>query len=52
MKRVVGFALFCMALGIILSFCIKTRFVEVVVVVGLMVIGFNMFISPGKGKNK
>ena len=46
MRRVIGFAMFCMAIGIIISFFLKTRFVEVLVVIGLLIIGYNMFTMP------
>ena len=46
MRRVIGFAMFCMAIGIIISFFLKTRFVEVLVVIGLLMIGYNMFTMP------
>ena len=48
MKRVTGFALFCVAIGIIVSFFIPNRFWEIVVIIGLMVIGYNMFTSGYK----
>lgn len=50
MKRVFGFALFCIAVGIIVSFFIPNRFWEIVVIIGLMVIGYNMFTSGCKCK--
>lgn len=46
MRRVIGFAMFCIALGIIISFFLKTRFVEVMVVIGLLIVGYNMFTMP------
>ena len=48
MKGVTGFALFCVAIGIIVSFFIPNRFWEIVVIIGLMVIGYNMFTSGYK----
>lgn len=50
MKRVIGFSLFCIALGILLSFFLPNRFVEVITIIGLMILGYNLFTAPGKGK--
>ena len=48
MKRVTGFAFFCVEMGIIVSFFVPNRFWEIVVIIGLMVIGYNMFTSGYK----
>ena len=50
MGRIVGFALFFIGIGIIFSVFLPNRFVEVLVVIGLLVLGYNLFTSPCKRK--
>lgn len=43
MKRVAGFALFFVALGIILSFLLPNTFVEVLVIILCAAVGYSLF---------
>lgn len=43
MKRVAGLALFFVALGIILSFLLPNRFVEVLIVILCAAVGYSLF---------
>ena len=43
MKRVVGFALFFIAAGILLGMLLPNKFIEVLVVVGCILGGYHLF---------
>jgi len=43
MKRVLGFAIFFIALGIIVGMMLKSTFVEVLIVMICLLLGYNLF---------
>ncbi len=43
MKRVVGFALFCVAIGMILALILPNTFVEVLCIILCILAGYNLF---------
>ena len=43
MKRVVGFAMIFLALGMVLSLILPNGFIEIVVIAGLLILGYNLF---------
>lgn len=43
MKRVGGFALFCVALGILVSFMLPNLFVEVLIIILCILVGYSLF---------
>ena len=44
MRRLCGFALFCIALGMIIGLCIANIFWRSVIILVLLLIGYNMFV--------
>lgn len=45
MKRVIGFSLFLIGIGILLSFAIPGKVCDIIVSLLLMIIGYNLFCS-------
>lgn len=43
MKRVIGFALFWVAVGLILSLVLPNTFIEVVSIIACVLAGYNLF---------
>lgn len=43
MRRVIGFAIFFIALGIILAMILPNTFIEVLIVLICMLLGYNLF---------
>ncbi|MDD3360992.1 MAG: hypothetical protein PHW34_04890 [Hespellia sp.] len=43
MKRVVGFAMVFLALGMILSCILPSGIIEILVIAGLLILGYNLF---------
>ncbi len=43
MKRVLGFAIFFVAIGIIASMMLKNTFIEVLIVMICLLLGYNLF---------
>lgn len=43
LKRVIGFAMIFLALGMILSLILPNGFVEIIVIIGLFLLGYNLF---------
>ncbi len=43
MKRVGGFACFCMAGGMIIVFFLPNAFIQILVIVILLLVGYNLF---------
>lgn len=48
MKRVIGFALFFVGIGMIAGLFIESVFWSVCIIIGLLVIGYNLFVSCPK----
>ena len=49
MRRVIGFALFFTGIGMIIGLVIESVFWSVCIILGLLIIGYNLFMScPGK----
>ena len=49
MRRVMGFALFFTGIGMIIGLFIESVFWSVCIILGLLIIGYNLFMScPGK----
>lgn len=44
MKRLCGFALFCVALGMLIGLLIASIFWRSVVILGLLLLGYNLFV--------
>ncbi len=43
MKHVIGYTLFWIAVGMIISLLIESVFLTVLLIIGLMLLGFNLF---------
>lgn len=43
MKRVVGFACFCMACGMIVVLILPNTFIEILIILALLLVGYNLF---------
>lgn len=43
MKKVIGFAMFCVALGMVLMMILSNIFVGVLIVLVLLLLGYNFF---------
>lgn len=45
MHRILGFAMFCVAIGIFIGIFITKRFWEIFIIILLLVIGYNLFMT-------
>ncbi len=52
MKRVIGFALFFIAIGMTIGLFIKSVFWSVCIIIGLLVVGYNLFMCDGPKHGK
>lgn len=52
MKRVIGFAMFFIAVGMIIELFIESVFFSVCIVITLLIIGYNLFMSEKCPKKK
>ncbi len=43
MKRLIGFAMFWIAVGMVLTFLIKIIWLELIIIALLVIIGYNLF---------
>ncbi|MGN0375357.1 MAG: hypothetical protein ACI4EN_07645 [Butyrivibrio sp.] len=43
MRRIIGFAMFFIAVGIFVGIFITKRFWEVVIIIALLILGYNLF---------
>ena len=48
MKRVLGFACFCVSMGMLLILLIPNDFVGFLIAIGLLVVGYQLFCCGGK----
>lgn len=44
MKRLCGFTLFCVAIGMVIGLCIKSILIQCIVILILLLIGYNLFV--------
>lgn len=44
MKRLCGFSFFCIAIGMLIGLLIKTIFLQCVLILLLLLIGYNLFV--------
>lgn len=52
MKRVIGFALFFIAIGMTIGLFIENVFWSVCIILGLLVLGYNLFMCGGSHRCK
>lgn len=52
MLRILGFALFFVAIGIFIGIFITTRFWEIFIIILLLIVGYNLFTMDNCKKNK
>ena len=52
MLRILGFALFFVAIGIFIGIFITTRFWEIFIIILLLIVGYNLFTMDNSKKNK
>ena len=51
MRKVIGFALFFVGIGMIVGLFIENVFWSVCIIIGLLVIGYNLFMSCPRRKH-